>query len=563
MQLQFQQAHLSIALFNPVDLPKFTVLTGVNGSGKSHLLEAIELRNVAIHGMDNPVIVRFNYETFKLENEGAFNAQQISSEREAAWQYHQQNIQNDAVSWKNNIGNEYDVLRNTCQEQKKSLWGMRGSEPLKSYRTNIKNYFNNPNIKNHPQAQGIYSLIKKLGFGIDELPHDDFLKLYKPFVYKNDFLPNQLGKIIWDYYVKYRGNQVNEFENEKYGKDYEVLTEEQFIDTHGDKPWEILNEILENFDSLEYRVNSPEGSDYFGNYQLKLVHTKKEGLEIDFSGLSSGERILMAMMASVYKASTDNHFPDVLLLDEVDASLHPSMMKNLLEVIKSVFLNRDINVILVTHSPTTIALAPEESVYVMNKDGVDRICKRTRQEALSILTEGFATLDQGIRLFDEVSNKDISIITEGKNTKIMEKACELLGLSNIEIITGIEGVSGKNQLKTLFDFFLRASHTNKVIFLWDCDVSYPITGANNTYPYFIEKNNENTIAIKGIENIFPENLFDDFIKTITRSNGDIKTEFDETRKRDFEEFVIKRNNVDDFDNLKPLFEYINSLLTEE
>lgn len=544
-----------------MDLPAFTVLTGVNGSGKSHLLDAIEQRKVSIDGIQNPTIVRFNYETFKLENEGAFNAQQIAQEIESAWQFHQQNIKGNALSWKNNIGDEYHALRNTCQEQKKSLWAIKNNEPLKSYKQNIKNYFNNPSIKANQQAQGIFSLIKKIPYSIDELPHDDFNKYYKPFVYKNDFLPNQLGRIIWDYYIKQKTNQINAFENERDGKNNEVLTKEEFIKVHGDKPWVLMNEILEKFDSLEYRVNSPEGLGYFESYQLKLIHTKKEGLEVDFSSLSSGERILMALVASVYKTSTDNHFPDVLLLDEVDASLHPSMMKNMLEVIKSIFLDRDVTVILVSHSPTTIALAPEESVYVMNRDGVDRISKRTRQEALSILTEGFATLDQGIRLFDEVSNKEISIITEGKNTNILKKACELFGHQNIEIITGIEGVSGKNQLKTLFDFFLRASHNNKVIFVWDCDVSFQLDSINNTYPYVIEQNHENTIAKKGIENVFPEHLFNDFKKTITSSNGDVKTEFDEIRKRDFEEFVINRNDINDFEKLKPLFEYINNLLS--
>ena len=81
----------------------------------------------------------------------------------------------------------------------------------------------------------------------------------------------------------------------------------------------------------------------------------------------------MALVSCVYKASFDKHFPQVLLLDEVDASLHPSMMQNMLNVIEKVFLENGVKVILVTHSPTTIALAPEESVYVMNRSCKNRI----------------------------------------------------------------------------------------------------------------------------------------------------------------------------------------------
>jgi len=282
-------------------------------------------------------------------------------------------------------------------------------------------------------------------------------------------------------------------------------------------------------------------------------------LEIDFSALSSGEKVLMALVASVYKASMDNVFPDVLLLDEVDASLHPSMMKNMLEVIKSVFLARSVRVILVTHSPTTIALAPEESVYVMNGAGLNRIEKKSKQMALSILTEGFATLDEGVRLFDQVAKNKLSIITEGNNTNLIKKACELYDCRDVEIISGFESVSGKGQLKVLFDFFTRATHKSKVVFVWDRDVTYSLAETNNTYPHILNANPNNSIARSGIENMFPEELFDDFKKTITLSAGATKVEFDETRKKDFEAYVLKRNSKDDFANFKPLIEFVNTI----
>lgn len=554
MQIQFKNKHISIDQFNPIETPDFVVLTGVNGSGKSHLLDAIDKRHVTISGMEESHIVLFNYENFKLDNEPAFNAHQLSAERESAWQYHQQQIKPNVQNFRNNLGANYEPLKSTCETEKKSFWGLT-SEPLKQYRQQFKGLFNNQNIKQNPQAQGIYSLAKKLPYSIDEIEHDDFIKRFKPFVFKNDFLPNQLGKIFWDYYVKYRGNQVNQYENEKNGKDYEVLSEQEFLTVHGEKPWVLINQILEEFDTLQYKINSPEGADYFGSFQLKLKHTSKDDLEIEFNSLSSGEKILMALVASIYKSSSDKHFPDILLLDEVDASLHPSMMKNMLNVIQNIFLKQGVKVILVTHSPTTIALAPEESVFIMNRSGLDRIEKKSKSDALAILTQGFATLEQGLRLFDQVAASNLTIITEGKNTNLIEKALNLNGINDVDVLTGVEGVSGKNQLKTLFDFLSRTDHSNKVIFVWDCDVNIQSQETNNTYPYVLPNNPENSIAKKGIENIFPSSLFDGFVKTITLSDGKVITEFDESRKRDFESFVIGRNNINDFDNF-------SSLLTE-
>lgn len=550
MELQFRQNHISIEEFDSVQIPGFVVLTGVNGSGKSHLLGALEQKKVVISDMENAHVVLFNYETFKLENEGAFNAQQISSEREQAWSFHQQNIKPNAQSWRSGLGEKYTSFKNSCEGEKKSFLSLEGEE-LNPYKLNLKNFFNAH--KQNAQAQGIYSVAKKISYSIDEIEHDDFVRYYKPYTFKNNFLPNQLGKILWDYYEKYFRNQMNEFENEKHDKNYQVLSEEEFVDMHGEKPWELINRILETFDTMQYKVNSPEGLGYFDNFQLKLIHTEKENLEVNFDSLSSGEKILMALVASIYKSSSDKNFPDILLLDEVDASLHPSMMKNMLDVIEKIFVKEGVKVILVTHSPTTIALAPEESVYIMNRSGRNRIEKKSKQDALAILTQGFATIEQGLKLFDAITPK-FTIITEGNNTTLISKALELLGVNDVDIQVGFEGKSGKTQLKTLFDFMSKIPRTNKVIFVWDCDAEEycKLVPSNNTYPFVLPKNDENKIAKKGIENMFSEELFENFTKIISVPNEDAKIEFHEGSKRAFEASVISKSNPADFQKFSVL-----------
>lgn len=560
MKITFAAKHLSIDQFNEVLTDNFIVLTGVNGSGKSHLLDAIEQKKVRIDDSDSHRVVKFNFETFRLENENSYNAQQISAERQDAWTFFESQVKPNVISWKTGLGETYTSVAERCQRDKKPFWNAEDL-PLAPYKQNLKNFFNIPHIKSNQAAIGIYSMVQQLPYSIDEIRQDKFTSIYKPFAAKQDFLPMALGKIIWDYYIKYRSNQINDFENVKNGKSYAVLTESEFIEAHGEKPWEIINAILTTFNSLEYRVNSPEGSDYFGNFVLKLVHTSKAGLEVDFSSLSSGERVLMALVASMYKSSSDNYFPDILLLDELDASLHPSMMKNMLTVIQNVFLQRGVKVILVTHSPTTIALSPEESIYVMNRSGANRIEKKSRNEALSILTEGFATLAESLLLFDEITKNKISIVTEGKNTLYLQKVLLMAGLSkDVALIEGVESISGKSQLKTLFDFFSRVPHANKVLFVWDCDASYSLPELNHTYPFIFSINSANTIAKSGVENLFPTALFADFLKTITSSHGKIITEFDETRKRDFERHVLNSASESDFSNFEPLVEKIRSLL---
>ncbi|MFB3041019.1 MAG: ATP-binding protein [Nitrososphaerales archaeon] len=394
MRLIFKQPHLSITTFAPVELAPFSVITGVNGSGKSHLLQAIEMRHVQVEGHEQAAIVRFDYETFKLENESAFNSHQLVQERESAWQLLEQQIRGNVQNWRKAMGEDYQKMVQECSESHRPLWDLTDFDQLDSYKKNIHGLFQNKKLKGNQQAQGLYSFIKSQPRSIDEIQRQEFLSLYKPYSFKNDFLPNQLGRVIWDYYEKYQRNRFNAFQNKEDGLNLPALEEDEFRQKLGEKPWVLINEILRGFDSLDYEITSPEGTDYFANYQIKLQSRSDLGLRIDFANLSSGEQVLMALVAAVYKTVSDKHFPELLLLDEIDSSLHPSMLKNLLDVIEEVFLSRDVTVLLVTHSPTTIALAPEDSIFVMSKQGPERLEKATRSAALDVLTQGFATLER-------------------------------------------------------------------------------------------------------------------------------------------------------------------------
>lgn len=563
MILRYKQNHLSIQQFNSISLPDFTILTGVNGSGKSHLLEAIEQNKVIIEDLDNPFIVRFDLESFKLEDEKAFEYSAITKEKNTAWKFIENEIKPRIEKFNPSLNEDYLKWIKECETKNVPFWQLPYKE-ITNYKKQILKSINDP-MPHHIESNknvlnGIETLIKKLNISIEDLSRETFDNWYIPIEYKNNLLPSQIGKIIWDYYFRLERNEYYLIKNKSGSTNYKCLSENEFYKIHGEKPWNIINRIFNKFNSLPFIINSPEGLDIYGNYSLKIVHTQNQNVEIGFNTLSSGEKVLMALVATVYKASIDHHFPDVLLLDEIDSSLHPSMIQNMLDVIQDIFINKNVKVILVTHSPTTIALSPVKDIYVMNKQGENRIEKKNQQEALLLLTEGYATLDHGLRLFDEISKKKVSIITEGNNTIIIKKALELYGYNDIDIISGAEGRSGKEQLKTLFDFFVRVPHDKKVIFVWDCDVKYSIEESNNTYPFIFNKNTENTIAKKGIENLFNEELFENFKTTIEKSNGEKRVEFDENRKRDFSDLIISRNNKDDFSNFSSLFNHLDDVL---
>ena len=91
MKLIFNKPYKSMRNLPVVELPDFVVLTGVNGAGKSHLLEALETGAISIEGIpQNQVhgpkpIRRFDSTTLVPQDSASFSGAQISSERAGLW----------------------------------------------------------------------------------------------------------------------------------------------------------------------------------------------------------------------------------------------------------------------------------------------------------------------------------------------------------------------------------------------------------------------------------------------------------------------------------------------
>lgn len=170
------------------------------------------------------------------------------------------------------------------------------------------------------------------------------------------------------------------------------LNFDEFIKEYGTPPWDFVNQILEEC-RLDFRVDSPPLHEV-ASYEPKL-HKLTSQVEMKFQDLSSGEKVLMSFALCLYNSQEsrqEKNFPKLLLLDEVDAPLHPSMAASLLQTIQNVLIrDKNVAVILTTHSPSTVALAPEESIYAMNPSG-PRIEKVTKGSALTLLTSGVPTL---------------------------------------------------------------------------------------------------------------------------------------------------------------------------
>ncbi|MDV6347347.1 hypothetical protein R2083_07445 [Nitrosomonas sp. Is35] len=94
MRLIYQRDYRSIAQFEPIELQPFSVLTGINGAGKSHLLEAIENGSIYIEGIlpnqpnqpnENKQIRLFSWGGLYPQSAGLFASSQVATEQSNYW----------------------------------------------------------------------------------------------------------------------------------------------------------------------------------------------------------------------------------------------------------------------------------------------------------------------------------------------------------------------------------------------------------------------------------------------------------------------------------------------
>lgn len=205
----------------------------------------------------------------------------------------------------------------------------------------------------------------------------------------------------------YRARDLNEYHRyrvkEKGDRSVNYLTEERFIEKYGPEPWTLINSILERA-RLPYRVNHPAGISE-AQFTLHLFDPARHGLKLQIGDLSSGERIILSIVLLLYQTEADTRLaavPKLLLLDEADAPLHPSFTSLLVEILNGTLVKKfGLRVIMATHSPSTVALAPTDSVYELRREPREMI-PTTPAQATQVLSAGFVS----------VMPADIVVITE-------------------------------------------------------------------------------------------------------------------------------------------------------
>ncbi|MCV4290684.1 AAA family ATPase [Pseudomonas capsici] len=232
----------------------------------------------------------------------------------------------------------------------------------------------------------ILSIAKRLGKKSNELNRGEIFAHYDG-IGKEIFGVHNLSGIFAEYVEARRQNEFTEWLATVKGRGGYYLTDEEFEKQFGEEPWGIFNRLLNEAFDEKVRVNTPELTDDGSEYQI-LFYESDSGAVVKMEDWSSGEKTLLWLVLTSFMTQYARGLklpPKILLIDEPDAFLHPSMVVRLIRFLTQLSHDFSMKIVLITHSPTTVALAEDGSVCTLESSMIRAVSK---DEAISTLLDG-------------------------------------------------------------------------------------------------------------------------------------------------------------------------------
>lgn len=355
------QPYKSIDRITWRDIPPFTVLTGVNGSGKTQLLQVLAYKLSRAEYRESP-----NLNAMPLAVEG-------------------DEIGPHEIAYLPSAENAFRIEATHISN-------------LNQSKQNFLNRITPQNAAHNIEAQILRERVQRQ-FGIqinsNQISPDWIAKLPDDFMYMLEY-----GEVSAGLSHVFVGYQIRFAEGLMGGQSKKEIVEEL-----GRPPWEFVNEALASAE-FEYRIIPPENK-LLKDYYVKVRATGSK-TELSLNDLSSGEKTILRTLLWFYNTKHNKIFPKLFLLDEPDAHLHPSMTRQFIDVLNNVLVNQyNVRIILTTHSPSTVALAPEESIFVMGREQPRIRRPASKAEAIGLLTSGLVIVSAGTKFIFVEDEDDV------------------------------------------------------------------------------------------------------------------------------------------------------------
>ncbi|KPJ67284.1 MAG: hypothetical protein AMJ43_05335 [Coxiella sp. DG_40] len=371
------------------NIPSFAVIAGINGSGKTQLLK--DIYNTSHSDCESSLVKLTVDEVINFSNVIKF------------------------------IPHNYDVsnLNPNLQPGGNKQTNEGGSSQTTENRNDqILAYFKQPQ-KTNPDLDKLAAIIEeKTHSTIDKLTDDGILDNLPPdcVTYLVDGFNNQYIEELFKRYSMQCQRII--LKNVESGI---IVKENKACDYIGHPPpWKLINRLFDKY-GFHYHINEPPRQN---RYMARFFDKENNKTQIPFSELSSGEQIIITLILWAYNEKLGGK-NKVLLLDEFDAHLNPSLSKMLIDVIKNTLVNKfGIQVIMTTHSPSTVAHVDDEDLFWMERS--EPIKDSSKKEIIPILSSGIMTYQEASGLLECVVKSDSKVIifTEGDIDEIHIKTAK-------------------------------------------------------------------------------------------------------------------------------------------
>lgn len=240
------------------------------------------------------------------------------------------------------------------------------------------------------------------------------------------------------------------------------------------------------------------------------------GMEFQFNQLSSGERELLNLIFSVISIDLRN---GVLVIDEPELHLHPNWQKKLLNLYNLLSSHRNLQIIMVTHSPVFIDSKNFKGILrIFKENGDSKLIPEDKQE------DWYKTLVKDKQLVD--------ILSLSNNSKLYfaDKVVLVEGITDEVVFKFIlETLNSNNETVEIVNVGSKSKFINYIPFL----------------DYFKIK----TFIIGDLDNIWDGSLLANFelIRELRAHIGTVLTQKDETEKENYTKKGILKEQLTRYD----------------
>lgn len=456
------------------DIPAFAVITGVNGVGKTQLLEVIKGRS---ERPDNrgiiPQIVREITSSNGPENLiFSENTTQRGLTLNGLIEYVKSGEQRLVTL--RNLDQQIGALQTYINNNQHQLSQITDKIAILQIESNIRSWREQIwNLRKQKLNVNIYAydeelkrIARELEKEVEELTEDEI----RQFAIDNfESLTNvdELTRFIANENMRYMRRVT--YLSETHQREEEDMLVAQ------ERPFQTINRLFRQYGFDYFDMLNPFPHD--GKLNGEIRFKGKGGEEVNYNSLSSGEQAIVQFVIWSYGQDFRGNRLNTMVLDEPDAHLHPSMCKMMVEIFSEMSAKKDfggggIRIIITTHSPSTVAFTPEGSLFVMQREADNKrvIIPTTTENAVEILSDGIFTFSRAMSNFTLLSSspKQNLVFVEGKtDVKHFTRAMQVLGYNlDVEFFD-------MHDASTLSSFIscapARLFNKKSLIALYDCD----------------------------------------------------------------------------------------------